>query len=440
MVQDEISLTPHQQSVVSQGVDYLKEDGNRILLIQGSAGTGKTTLVRYLVAELTKELYTKKGRTYSAVMTAPTNKAVEVLREKSDGEDDIYSEFCTLHSALQLKYNVDEARGIEQYVPDPTNKERRLVGPTILVVDEASMIGSDLLHYIDANMEENKQLKVIYIGDNKQLPPINETTSPVFLKGYQQLELNEIIRQAAENPIISVSNNIYLLNSYIDQVTPQGLGFSFTKDYQRIIRHFVENRHDTDIRFIAYTNRRVEEFNTLVRREIYHHPNKIEEGETIIFDRPYQVDFATRYANNEEVEINSLEIQERQMDYPIDKEGHTDTIRLKVYQVNDSFPILHEESDFLFQDLLSQLRRKAINKDLYWRDYFSARDAFVAFKHRYAITVHKAQGSTYREVFIDYDDINRNQSLEERSKLIYTAITRASRHLTVLTSKLRDGR
>lgn len=442
MAQDQILLTPHQRSVVTKGVAYLKEDNHRILLIQGSAGTGKTTLVHTLVSELSHELSAKKDRTYSVVMTAPTHKAVEVLRQKNSDEDNIYTEFCTLHSALRLKYSIDEDKGIEKYIPDPSIRERKLSGATILVIDEASMIGTDLLHYIDLSLEDNKLLKVIFIGDNKQLPPVNEPSyiSPIFNQGYKQLGLTEIIRQAAENPIIPLSNNIYQLNSYTDKTTQEGLGYSFTKDTQKIIRYFVQNRHDTDIRFLAYTNKRVEEFNKLVRHEIYDRPSKIELGETIIIDRSYQVDRDIIFNNNEEVKINSSEVYEIDFEYPIDKEANTDSVPLKVYIVNGCLPIIHEDSEFLFLDILDQLKRKAKKKDLLWRDYYQTRNSFAVFKHRYALTIHKAQGSTYREVYLDYDDINKNPVSEEKKKLIYTAITRASKHLTVLTSRLKDGK
>lgn len=440
MARDNLRLTAHQQSVVVQGVNYLKGVGNRILLIQGSAGTGKTTLVKYIVEALTKELSTKVGRTYSAVMTAPTNKAVEVLRDKSNAEDDIYSEFCTLHSALRLKYSINEKTGIEEYLPDPSNRDQKLTGATLLVVDEASMIGSDLLHYIDRAIELNDLLKVIYIGDIKQLPPVNEMISPVFAQGYKYLELHEIIRQSHENPIIQLSSNIYQLNSYVNQLTSNGHGYSFTKDMHRIIHYFASNKRDTDIRFLAYTNRRVDQFNAAVRREIFHQPRRVEEGETIIFDRPYQVDEYTRYTNNEEVLITSTETRVMTFSYPIDKDGSIRVEKLKEYWVNDSFPILHEESDYKFADIMEELRKMAIRKEIFWKDYFTARDNYVAFKHRYAITVHKAQGSTYREVFLDYDDVNLNHNTEERARLIYTAITRASERLTVVTNRLKNGR
>ena len=158
--------------------------------------------------------------------------------------------------------------------------------------------------------------------------------------------------------------------------------------------------------------------------------------ETDDFGDPYKY----VYTNNQEVLVENIEVCDEEMDIPWDKNGGKQKVRLKYYVVNDSFPILHEESEFVFADLMETLRRKAINKDFYWRDLYAIRNAFVAFKHRYALTVHKAQGSTYREVFLDYDDMMRNNSILEREKLLYTAITRASKHLTIWTSRLRDGR
>ena len=310
------------------------------------------------------------------------------------------------------------------------------------------MIGADLLQYVEERIEEERHLKVIFIGDIKQLPPVNEDTSPVFTKGYFRLSLKEIIRQAAENPIISLSNDIYQLNNFQDHVNAEGLGYSYTKDRSAIIRHFARHRDDLGIRYLGYTNACVNAFNEEVRREIFHQPSKIEIGETIIFDRPYEVvetdDFGDPYkyvyTNNQEVLVKNIEVCDEEMDIPWDKNGGKQKVRLKYYVVNDSFPILHEESEFVFADLMETLRRKAINKDFYWRDLYAIRNAFVAFKHRYALTVHKAQGSTYREVFLDYDDMMRNNSILEREKLLYTAITRASKHLTIWTSRLRDGR
>lgn len=67
--------------------------------------------------------------------------------------------------------------------------------------------------------------------------------------------------------------------------------------------------------------------------------------------------------------------------------------------------------------ILDELRKKAIKRQYYWKDYYAVRHQFVAFKHRYAMTVHKAQGSTYREVFMDYDDMLLNNKLQERDEL-----------------------
>lgn len=447
MGSESIILTPHQEQLKDIGVAYLSEKGHRTLLIEGSAGTGKTTLIAFVIKELKQALSQKGERTYSAVMTAPTNKAVEVLRSKGSLQGDIYSDYCTLHSALRLKYTIDENTGEELFEPDG-KQEEKLQGATLLVIDEASMISEKLLTYVEGYLQKNPLLKVIFVGDIKQLPPVNEVTSPIFTRGYKRLELREIIRQAAENPIIPLSNNINQLNSFIDNTTANGLGYTFTKDRAKIIRHFSQHRDDLGVRYLGYTNRCVDRFNSEVRREIFHHPKRIELGETIIFDRPYETmeldDLGNKarrlYTNNEEVLIESVDVIDKDYEIPTDKNGGYKIVRFKLYWANESLPILHEESAFLYADVLDELRKKAIKRQYYWKDYYAVRHQFVAFKHRYAMTVHKAQGSTYREVFMDYDDMLLNNKLQERDKLLYTAITRASEHLTVVTSRLRDGR
>lgn len=440
--------TKEQTKILAEAVSYLSNSRHSTLLLEGSAGTGKTTLIGWIVEALQSELKETTGKNYKALMTAPTNKAVEVLREKGAICQAIYSDYCTLHSALCLRYTIDEKSGEEVFAPDKSNREIRLTGTTILVVDEASMIGAELLQYVEQQIEKKPYLKVIFIGDIKQLPPVNEETSPIFTKGYHRLSLKEIIRQAAENPIIPLSNDIYQLNNFKDHINAKGLGYTFTKDRSAIIRHFVKHRDDLGVRYLGYTNACVNAFNEEVRREIFHHPNKIEMGETIIFDRPFEVielddlgdPYKYIYTNNQEVLVEQIEVRDEEISFPSNKDGGKQKLRLKYYWVNESFPILHSDSEYLFADLLETLRRKAINRDFFWRDLYLVRDHFVAFKHRYALTVHKAQGSTYREVFLDYDDMMRNRKIPEREKMLYTAVTRASQNLTIWTSRLRDGR
>ena len=139
--------TREQSEVLTEAVSYLSASDHSTLLLEGSAGTGKTTLIAWIVEALQSKLKKATGKSYKAIMTAPTNKAVEVLREKGAINQATYTDYCTLHSALRLRYSIDEKSGAEIFTPDKSNRENKLGGATILVVDEASMIGADLLQY-----------------------------------------------------------------------------------------------------------------------------------------------------------------------------------------------------------------------------------------------------------------------------------------------------
>ena len=113
--------------------------------------------------------------------------------------------FCTIHSALRLKRDIDPASGVVSFKPDPYNDNIPLDKVGFLIIDEASMVNKEILSYIEKN---TKDIKVIFIGDEGQLPPVGEPFSPVFHAEYPILELTEIIRQAEDNPIIDFNITI----------------------------------------------------------------------------------------------------------------------------------------------------------------------------------------------------------------------------------------
>lgn len=434
-------LTKEQRAICDEGVDYLRDESNAELLIQGAAGTGKTTLAIDLVKALVEALSQDYGEAYSVILTAPTHKAVEVLANNRIATDKQSLLFCTLHSALNITYNIDEETGAECFIRDNESKEDKLSGATLLVIDEASMLGTELLKYIETSLQNNPLLKIIYLGDIKQLPPINEASSPIFRKGIKTLELKEIVRQATDNPIIKLSTQPTLINDYkphlVSSVGDLTIGYTYTNDERSIIRHFACHRNDTEIRYLAYTNKCVNDFNRRVRSEMYHRPHRVEIGETIIFNRPYVVSSNELYNNNEEVKIETLDDTIYTLRYPTNKKGGTNIREFKCYIANDELPILHEESINDFIEFTSYLKQRALVKRILWKDYYDVLNSFISFKHRYAMTIHKAQGSTYREVFLDLDNIRTNDRADEREKLLYTAITRASECLIIFT-KIRN--
>ncbi len=95
--------------------------------------------------------------------------------------------------------------------------------------------------------------------------------------------------------------------------------------------------------------------------------------------------------------------------------------------------ILHEDSHAEFATFIENVRKKAIAKGegTSWTVYYEALRMFADVSYNYAITAHKAQGSTYENVFILEDDIDENRDLIERNRIKYTAYTRASKRLFI---------
>ena len=423
-----IRLTENQSRILRESLKILKTS-NR-LVITGKAGTGKTTLVKFLIEELKSIPFYKYK--YS-VCSAPTNKAVKVLRDKI-GMDFDRNRFCTIHSALRLKRDIDPASGVVSFKPDPYNDNIPLDKVGFLIIDEASMVNKEILSYIERH---TKNIKVIFVGDEGQLPPVGESFSPVFHADYPIQELTEIIRQAEDNPIIELSRNLHYLKSKVPNRVQVG-GYIFSNNFDSVVSTLAAVNGSDELKYLAWTNQDIDYVNKKVRESIYGTPAKIEIGESLIFNTPYKGFFT-----NDEVKVEELSIEEKNFTaykkinphYSVDNFNASqyleNTRKLKYYVVNKTINILHESSEGMFTDMKKDMRKRCIEKLINWRDFYEFVEQFADIKYNHAISIHKSQGSTYNQVIINIKNCMLNKDIDEREKLLYTAITRA-KELVVL--------
>lgn len=422
----EIVLTQHQSDILKQSLEILdKED---FLVITGKAGTGKTTLVKFLIQELKKQA---KHIRKVAVCSAPTNKAVKVLREKIEDGTHFGKDFRTVHSALRLKRSIHPKTGEISFQPDKTSSKDPLDNCSILIVDEASMINSFILDYIIQELSY-RGIKVIFIGDDGQLPPVGEKYSKVFKSGFPILELTEIIRQGEGNPIIDLSRNFGLLRTRRDDRREIG-GYIFSNNRQQVIETLAAINGTDDLKYLSWTNQDVDAINKAVRERIYTNPAKIEVGESLVFDSPYG-----DYFTNDEITVNSLKVEERpftaysisnpnyNMDALDEPEFLTLEKKLKFYVINDNVKVIHEDSEEVFKEMIKSFKSLCIKQIAKWKDFYLFAEIFAQVKYNHALTIHKSQGSTYKQVIINIRNCMYNKDMQERDKLLYTAITRAS--------------
>lgn len=207
-------------------------------------------------------------------------------------------------------------------------------------------------------------------------------------------------------------------------------GFTFTTDRQRIIKALAHVNGTDELKYLAWTNREVDNMNFMVRKEIYGNPNKIELGESLIFNAPYEEDYFT----NQEIKVEKLNVLEKSFDIRVKSNKVTDTYetenyKFKVYEINGSILALHEDSDKLWDTLKKKLLTNVKQKLLEWVDYYSFVELLADLKYNHAITVHKSQGSTYEKTIVNVRNLNMNKRDVEKERLFYTAITRASKML-----------
>lgn len=421
-----IKLTESQTQILNQSLEILGK--NNKLIITGKAGTGKTTLVKFLIFELTNSLRSRNS--VKSVCSAPTNKAVKVLRDKIGNIEN--NSFLTIHSALNLKRVIDSKDGSISFKPDFYSNRDPLKDIDILIIDEASMINTEILNAVINKSRECRRMKIIFIGDEAQLPPVGEESSPVFHSGFPCLELTEIIRQGEGNPIINLSRDFSILKRRKDDRRILG-GYIFSNDKSSVISTLAHVNGSDTLKYLSWTNQDVDDINKKVREEIYGTPAKIELGESLVFNTPYE-----NFFTNDEVKVSSLEIRnglftayrKNNLQYNVSNMDVNpyleNTKNLKYYVINDIIRIIHEDSEKDFEAMKKDMRKRCLEKIVDWKEFYAFIEKFADVKYNHAITVHKSQGSTYDKVIINIKNCMLNKDINERDKLLYTAITRAS--------------
>ena len=230
-----IEFTKDQSKAIKKIFDFLPDFNKRSYGLYGYAGTGKTTIIVEILSFLLKNKLIK-----SVAFTAPTNKAVTVIKSKfrnylmdiykiyfpdreillnfnfDDITDKLYEigiriDFITIHKLLKFEKDVS-LEGDFTFIK--SNEGSLIYNYEIVVIDECSMISIDLAEHLfnEIRMKPQKESenyknipKVIFLGDPAQLPPVGETLSVIFLKSKEKLSFDEY--QKLSGIEIEIKNN-----------------------------------------------------------------------------------------------------------------------------------------------------------------------------------------------------------------------------------------
>lgn len=403
--------------------------------LAGYAGTGKSSIVGYII---------QNNR--SVVVSAPTHKA-KVVIERCTGKQG-----ATIQALLGLQPNTSlEHFDINNMQFDPIGT--KLIGKySLVVVDEASMLGKDL-HTLLVQEAEKHNTKILFMGDSAQLPPVNEHISEVFANP-NITWLTKVERQSGDNPLMgiydSIRSNIQAekdmfihRDSAIDHTgTRQGVVFVDNNIFSHaIIEVFSSPFYRKDANYckvLAYTNENVGKWNRIVRNAI------IGENKRVVELGDVLMSYNTISRNKEALITNSAEYTVQGITERIDPQGiavYTTSLQDvdtgKGVVVDILVPDTHNIAKF--KEVIQALRQKAKNatgktRSVLWAIYYSTKANYLLMQpvgdiakdldYGYACTVHKSQGSTYHTVFIDEDNIDRNNNCTERNKLKYVAFSR----------------
>ena len=433
-----------EQKLALDKMETFVHSTEKQMVFAGYAGTGKSTTTRFLLDYL-------DDTTLKTVCTAPTNEAVRVISKQSGRQYGM-----TIYSLLGLRLEQDDDSSPYLKVV----AECKLKNYDIVIVDECSMINSNLYQMILGMLDQFSHVKIIYVGDPAQLPPVNDPLgiSPTFyIKPENWAFLTSIQRTAKDNPIIQLvtairdnlasSHDVFSRDTQVN--AELGVGVEFIDNYDqftdRMIEQFKSHEFKSDpnhVRALAYTNATVNDLNNKVRRAVYGvDVSEYIEGEIVLVDEPIMDDSGLNvtYTVGERLRIDSCELV------------YDDKIGIKYWRmevtnyeaerdarITCDIEVVHSAYTEKYRKSLSSFAETAkrnviaLGKKDAWKPFFRMKNRFAKLKYIYAITVHTSQGSTFKNAFVvnsDLDILRWNNV--ERNKLKYVAFTRASHRLVI---------
>lgn len=448
-------LGEEQQLAIDSIINFIKTSKEVAYSLVGYAGTGKTTIIKWLINYLEQN-----GIYYT--LAAPTHKAKSVMKYATNREA------MTIHQILQLTPNIEildlDLRDL-QFVMNKV-KKTQIPYKGVLLCDESSMINDPLFNLL-VSKAKGLEAKIIFIGDIAQLKPVKSLYSSLVFNTKDSFELTTVYRQSNESGLATVlpilrNNPIYNFNSafgkdgsLICKSTPKDL-------FLEAIPCFREAIAKEDIfkaKMYAYTNNRSSALNNKMRSILFPGTDQYYSGEILTAYENFSYGDLD-YWNSMDYIIASppiktekniphvgifpgflLELYDTAEDstgnvFILDKDTSSSTL-LKLASVVES-------TRLAAIDLKERNDRRA---SLMWQKYYEIINSFTVpfdlyydgrvikkktFDYGYASTVHKSQGSSIDNVFIDMKNIITCRDTMELRQLQYVSISRTRNNAYIL--------
>lgn len=465
-----ITYNKEQQSAIVNAVSFLKTntDPTQYYVIEGKAGTGKTTIAKEILKEFEDE---------QIYVAAVSHKAKGVIKS-GFGDDTRGKKFFSIAGLLGMKGINDNDTQTTKFqvglkVPLLDNP------PALLVIDEASMITEDVLKkIININSSLSRPFQMLFLGDIGQIQPIRDEQSEFYrthkdllnkksdifnskhksklITRVRQGEANPILPYAdyfwensqKENPELNPTQHIVRNN----QITDKGsLLFSNSEgevlnSVIKAVKNAVEKGLTNHVKIVTYHVNEKTELNQKIHEALFGKDSDYSKGDMLILNSPYDLpDVNATMENSSEIQIKSIQDEDTD-EFGVHtlylETNGTAYTRTGNEQKDCVIQVVSRNDIGLYnqklQELASYAKRqtnRALKKQA-WSDFWEYKGRYADVDFGYAITAHKSQGSTYDIVVVDEKDImgTTATSNQEKSELIYTALTRPRKTAIVISS------
>ncbi len=442
--------TPCQDKLLRQIASFLTSDDGDILVVNGYAGTGKTSALASVVNGLS-------SLKVPCVLLAPTGRSAKVL-----------SGYCgkpasTIHKHIyrQKSFGAD---GMGQFSLAP-NKAHH----TLFIVDEVSLIGiatsdgggafgtGNLLADLVSFVRSGADCKLILVGDAAQLPPVgldaSPALSPEYMAGFGGVSfatLTTVVRQASDSGILVNATHLrVLLDSMEDPIELSDLGLSDAlPDVKRIgggeLLETLADAYDKygtdEVAVLCRSNKRAVRYNAGIRAQVLYREEKLCRGDRLmVVKNNYRDDLeGTDYIANGDIaelvrirhyeERYGLHFADATLAFP-DYGGQEVESKVLLDTLDSESPALtREQSQALWEGVSADYTHLSTKKKRYDAVRADAFYSALQLKYAHAITCHKAQGGQWECVFID-NPFWQDFLVPDDIKWLYTALTRGVRQV-----------
>lgn len=423
-------------------------DERCVMILRGSAGTGKTSLASVIVRTLL-------DLQYKISLLAPTGRAAKVFSLNSG------QPAATIHRSI---YRERTFAGLE----GKFNLNANLYRNRLFLIDEASMISltsvnstfgsgcllDDLIQFV----YNERNCRMLLIGDKAQLPPVGEAESPALrtdvlaaygLKVYE-CDLNEVLRQSQDSGILYNATIIRQMITHDQATALPKIRFKDFADIsivpgdeliESLSTSYAEVGIDETM-VITRSNKRANIFNQGIRNMVLGREEELTTGDMLmVVKNKYkekQAEGLSFIANGDRAIVRSVRnvrelygfrFADVTLSFPDYDNTEEDMIVILDTLTTEVPTLTHEQNEQLFQQVLADYadvplksdRMKKIRED----DYYNA----LQVKFGYAITCHKAQGGQWAHIYLDQGYMTDEMLTPDYIHWLYTAFTRATEHL-----------